>query len=159
MDIVSDDPAAAVPPPTPRSGPHLGRVGCCCQLSRWRRYCAEQAPRARFKDKPDRVFLDRGAATDQQTAVESALSRVYPPERIHRQNREQTLESLREDYLKEFDAQTAAGVGESFRVELPGSSIDCTALDPIGDMPGVSLITVGQPANDNRPNALLTQCP
>jgi hypothetical protein len=82
-----------------------------------------------------------------------------PPERIRRQSRERTLESLREDYLKEFGAEATAGLGESFRVELPGSSIDCAALAPVGKMSGVRLVTVGQPADDSRPYALLLECP
>lgn len=105
------------------------------------------------------VFLDGGATTNQRTAVESALSRVYPREQIRRQSRERTLESLREDYLKEFGAEATSGLGESFRVELPGSSINCTALAPVGKMPGVRLVTVGQPADGDRPYALLLECP
>ncbi|MGN9913885.1 permease-like cell division protein FtsX [Phytohabitans sp. LJ34] len=105
------------------------------------------------------VFLDGGATAEQRTAVESALSRMYPPDRIRRQSREQTLETLREDYLKDFGAEVKAELGESFRVELPGSSIDCPALAPVGKMPGVQLVAVGQPADDDRPYALLLECP
>lgn len=105
------------------------------------------------------VFLDGEATTEQRAAVQSALSRVYPPERIQRQSREQTLESLREDYLKEFGDKVRSELGESFRVELPGSAIDCPALAPVGKMTGVRLVTVGQPADDDRPYALLLECP
>lgn len=105
------------------------------------------------------VFLDGDATTEQREAVQSALSRMYPPERVQRQSREQTLESLREDYLKEFGDKVKSELGESFRVELPGSSIDCPALAPVGKMPGVRLLTVGQPADDDRPYALLLECP
>ncbi|MDQ7907499.1 permease-like cell division protein FtsX [Phytohabitans sp. ZYX-F-186] len=105
------------------------------------------------------VFLTAEITTEQKTAVESSLSRLYPADSVQVDSRERTLARLREVGGDLGLADETAAVAESFRVEIPDRSIDCAALAPVGKLAGVRLVIVVQPRAEGRPNALLLDCP
>jgi cell division protein FtsX len=104
------------------------------------------------------VFLTEDVTATQKTAVEAALSRLYPARTVQLQDRERTRENLRE--LNEDALDGDGEVPESFRVELAGTSIDCAALVSMEESPGVRMVIVFQPPAEGRPNTLvLEECP
>jgi cell division protein FtsX len=116
----------------------------------------DEGPRERYIVT---VFLKDEVTTAEKTALQSALSRLYPTERVQLESREQTAERFREQYGNTFLGTGDPVYVESFRVEIGGPSIDCAALAPVKEMAGARFLTVVQPPAEGNPHTLVLECP
>ncbi|GAB1693508.1 cell division protein FtsX [Krasilnikovia sp. M28-CT-15] len=108
-----------------------------------------------------RVFLKKGITSEQQTAVESALSALPSAKRIEFRTREQALRELQEMYESQPQDKpiTVDDMSESFTLTTSAGPFDCDAFIPVGQLPGVSEVNIAQLGGNGKPQALVKCVP